>query len=309
MATRLTVAIPTHNRAGTLGETLQSVFALDLPPGLEAECLLVDNGSTDDTAAVFEAMVRTAPFPARRVFEPRLGESSARNRAMAECQSDFLLFIDDDAVADRAWASAMLGALERRRLDAACGMVLPRWLAEPPRWLGARLYPKLAVHDREAIGAAPAAAAETVNSYFGANMGFRRAALERFGRFREDLGVTGASAISGADTDFFERARASGAAIGFAPDAVVYHLVGPERMTRSYLRRKSFAYGVGSAVAGRTTHNRLDKLLKNVARMAAAAVRGDQEAVAYHQNECANFLGYWYGRAMLRRGAPGRRPS
>lgn len=308
MATSLTVAIPTHNRAGALAETLESVFALDLPAGVEAECLLIDNASTDGTAAVFEAKARRAPFPARRVFEPRLGESAARNRAMTECQSDFLLFIDDDAIADRVWASAMLSALARRRLDAACGMALPRWSVEPPRWLGPRLYPKLAVHDRAAVEAA-AAEIETLSGYFGANMAFRGAALARFGRFREDLGVTGASAISGADTDFFERARACGARIGFVPEAIVHHLVGPERMTRSYLRRKGFAYGMGSAVAGRASHNRLDKLLKNVARMAAAAARGDAEGVVYHQVECANFLGYWCGKAMLRRSGLGKQTA
>lgn len=303
MATKLTVAIPTHNRARTLTETLRSVFALDLPSGVEAECLLIDNGSTDATSEVFAAETSSAPFPARRVFEPRLGESSARNRAIAECRSEFLLFIDDDAVADPAWASNLILALERRGLDAACGMVLPRWAVEPPRWLGPSLYAKLAVHDRQAIETTPLDVTETVSNYFGANMGFRRATVEKFGRFREDLGVTGASAISGADTDFFERIRTLGGKIGFAPDSIVHHLVGPERLTRSYLRRKSFAYGVGSAVAGRASHNRLDKLAKNIVRMMAAAARGDAEAVVYHQVECANFLGYWYGKAKFGSGA------
>lgn len=303
MAAKLTVAIPTHNRANTLRETLRSVFMLDLPPGAALECVLIDNCSTDGTVHVFEEEARRAPFPARYVFERRLGESCARNRAIDECTGEFLLFIDDDAVAEPSWAARMLAALERRGLDAACGMVLPRWAVEPPRWLGPRLYPKLALHDRAALEAAQPKAAETVNNCFGANMALRRAGLGRFGRFREDLGVTGLSAISGADTDFFERMRALGGRIGFVPDAVVHHLVGPERMTRAYLRRKSFAYGVGSAVAGGPSHNRPDKLVRNVFRMAAAALRGDGEAVTYHQLECANFFGYWCGRIRMLPGA------
>jgi Glycosyl transferase family group 2 len=179
--------------------------------------------------------------------------------------------------------------------------VAPRWTVEPPRWMGPRLYPKLAVHDRAAIEAAGADADESMSNYFGANMGFRRAALERFGRFREDLGVVGASAISGADTDFLERLRQRGGRLGFVPEAVVHHLIAPERMTRSYLRRKSFAYGVGSAIAGRPSHNRPDKLIRNLARMIAAAARGDAEGVVHHQLECANFAGYWYGMIAARR--------
>ncbi len=257
---------------------------------------MVDNASTDSTPAVFDSVAGSAPFPARRVAEPRLGESFARNRAIDEARGDFLLFIDDDAVAEPDWAAALVGEIERRSLDAVCGMVLARWMTEPPRWLGARLNSKLAVHDPRAIERGPRAAVETLSNYFGANMAFRRSAFERFGRFREDLGVIGGNAISGADTDFFSRIIARGGRVGFAPGALVHHMIGPERTRRAYLLKKSFAYGVGSAFAGGVSHNRLDKLAKNAVRMAAAALRGDGEGVMYHGCECANFFGYWRGR-------------
>jgi hypothetical protein len=77
---------------------------------------------------------------------------------------------------------------------------------------------------------------------------------------------------------------------------VVHHLIGPERLTRSYFRRKAFAYGIGSAVAGGRHHNRLDKVLKNALRMLAARARGDAAAVLVHELECINFLGFWRGR-------------
>ncbi len=300
MPKSVTIAIPTHNRADTLRETLRSVFALEIPAGLSVELVVIDNGSTDATASAAEEEFRRAPFAARRVFEPRLGESFARNRAIAEAQGEFILFIDDDATAEPQWASAMIAAMEARALDAACGMVLPRWSAAPPAWMGPRLYPKLAVHSRESITRAPQAQIETLANYFAANLGLRKASLPRFGGFREDLGVIGGNPISGADTDFFLRLIDGGGRMGFVGAAVIYHLVGPERMTRKYLRRKSFAYGMGSAVAGRPSHNRAGKLGKNVIRMIGAALRGDREGVVYHQLECANFFGYWRGRLARR---------
>ena len=162
------------------------------------------------------------------------------------------------------------------------------------------MWVKLAVHNQRAIAASAPEAIEQLVNYFSANVGFRRATFERYGNFREDLGVVGGNPISGEDTELFARIIGRGGAIGFASRAVVHHLIPPERMTRAYLRRKSFAYGVGSAFAGGKTHNRLDKLFRNAIRMAAATVRGDPERAIYHELECANFFGYWRGRMLAR---------
>jgi glucosyl-dolichyl phosphate glucuronosyltransferase len=293
----VTIAIPTHNRARTLSETLDSLKAIAIPDGVVLECLVIDNASTDETPAAVQAAAHSAPqFPIRRVLEPRQGSSFARNRAVDEAHSDFIFFLDDDATADSQWLAAMLSAMEQRGLDAACGMVLPRWSTPPPPWLGPRMWVKLAVHDRKAIEAAPADEVERLENYFSANVGFRRSTFERFGRFREDLGVVGKNPMSGEDTELFARIIANGGKMGFVRGAIVHHLIGAERMTAEYLRRKSFAYGFGSAIAAGKSHNRLDKLAKNLIRMYGAMLRGDREAVVYHRLECANFFGYWRGR-------------
>ena len=299
MPTSVTIAIPTHNRARTLSETLDSVKALAIPRDVKVECIVIDNASTDKTAEVVRS-AGSSPFSIRRVPEDRLGSSFARNRAVDEARGDSIFFLDDDAIADRNWLVEMLSAMENRALDAACGMVLPRWSVAPPSWLGPRLWVKLAVHDSSAVESRPLQQSEALENYFSANVGFRRAAFERFGRFREDLGVVGGNPISGEDTELFARIVARGGKMGFVPGAIVHHLIGPERMSAQYLRRKSFAYGFGSAIAGGRSHNRLDKLAKNFSRMIAAALQGDREGVVYHQLECANFLGYWRGRLANR---------
>jgi glucosyl-dolichyl phosphate glucuronosyltransferase len=300
MATSLTIAIPTHNRAATLAATLESVAAQRLPADVDAECVIIDNASTDDTAAVVERSSAAAPLRLRRVLEPRLGSSLARNRAFDESRADFILFIDDDAIAEPDWAAEMLAAIQTRSLDAACGMVLPRWLQEPPEWLGRSLWVKLAVHDQNKIEGGAPQDAEILANYFSANMGIRRSAIDRFGRFREDLGVVGGNPISGEDTELYARIIAGGGRMGFARRAIVHHMIPPERMNPAYLLRKSFAYGIGSAITGGRNHNHIDKLVRNVVRMAAAAVRNDRERALYHLVECANYFGYWRGRMMLR---------
>jgi glycosyltransferase involved in cell wall biosynthesis len=300
LAIRLTLAVPTHNRADTLGETLASLAAQRLPADIETECIVIDNNSSDRTPAVIEEAAARAPFAMRRVFETRSGSSFARNRAVDEAAGDFILFIDDDAVADSDWAVLMVAAIERRGLDAACGMVLPRWEVALPRWLGASLYVRFAVHDQDAIAAAPLRDAEVLRNYFSANVGFRRECFTRFGRFREDLGVVGSNPISGEDTELFARIIKGGGAMGFISAARVFHLVPATRMNRKYLLRKAFAFGVGTAQAGGRSHNHLDKLVRNALRMAAATARGDRERALRHELECANFFGYWWGRLPKR---------
>jgi glycosyltransferase involved in cell wall biosynthesis len=305
LRSKLTVAIPTYNRASTLRRTLESVGGLQFRTEIDPECVVVDNGSTDDTPAAIRDFGACAAFPVRGVVEPRTGSSFARNRAIDEARGDFIFFLDDDVIVESDWALELLAELERRRLDAACGAVLPRWLVPPPRWLGPRLYAKLAVHHPAMLSGSSAGAPSELDKleyYFSANVGFRRETFARFGRFREDLGVFAGNPTSGEETELFARILARGGVVGFAPRARVHHLIGPERTTRSYMLRKSFAYGVGSACAGGRTHNRLDKLMKNVWRMAVAAAKRDAEGVAYHQLECANFFGYWRGR-LAGRGA------
>ncbi len=294
----ITVAIPTHNRAALLGQTLASLGALAIPDGAEIECIVIDNASTDSTAAVVRSAAAALRFPLRRVAEPRLGSSFARNRAVDEARGELLCFVDDDAVVEPDWLVELSREMVRRRLDAACGMVLPRFLAAPPKWLGSRLYVKLAVHDAAAMERMERTELERLHNYFSANVGFRRQTFELFGRFREDLGVVGGNPISGEDTELFARIMARGGSVGFAPRARVYHQIGPERLTSRYLRRKSFAFGMGSAFEGGATHNRVEKLFRNGGRMLAAAARGDREAMIYHQLEMWNYFGYCRGRMI-----------
>ncbi len=301
MSIAVTIAVPTHNRARLLAGTLASIAALKFPEGIVPECLIVDNNSPDDTRDAVAVFARTSSIAVRYVIEPQQGSSYARNRAIAEARGEYILFIDDDAIAEPDWAIEMLAEMERRHLDVACGLVLPSWEARPPRWLGPSLYVRLAVHDEAAIASADQPQRDHIHNYFSANVGFRRETFELFGGFREDLGVVANNPISGEDTELFARIATCGGAIGFAPQARVHHVIGRERMTRRYLRRKAYAFGFGSAIAGGRTHNHLDKLARNGLRMLAAAALGKPERAVYHELECANFFGYWRGRLALRR--------
>ena len=98
---RLSLIVATYNRAEQLLTTLWSVAA-QTAPAAEWECVVVDNNSTDDTAARFEEFLSAHPgLPLRRVSETRQGLSWARNRGIAETTGDIVAIIDDGATVKR----------------------------------------------------------------------------------------------------------------------------------------------------------------------------------------------------------------
>lgn len=94
---RTTVVIPTYNRGEMAVEAARSVLAQTVPVGL----VVVDDGSTDDTPARLEALVKEAGAEALTVIRQENAErGAARNRGAREApDAEFYLFLDaDDAL-------------------------------------------------------------------------------------------------------------------------------------------------------------------------------------------------------------------
>ena len=96
MSLRVAALVPVFNRPRVVREALDSVLAQSLPP---AKLIVVDDGSTDDTAACVEQWIaaKRPPFEARLIRQPNLGAAAARNRGVAEAPGcDILAFLDSD---------------------------------------------------------------------------------------------------------------------------------------------------------------------------------------------------------------------
>ena len=88
----VSVIIPAHNAAGTLGETLESLLKQTFR---NWEVIVVDNGSNDETAAI-AATFAEKDHRIRVVSEPQKGVSIARNTGIRMARFDWLLFLDAD---------------------------------------------------------------------------------------------------------------------------------------------------------------------------------------------------------------------
>lgn len=85
----VSVIIPTRNRAHYLPQALDSVYAQQYP---HFEILLVDDGSTDNTADIAKGYDTRL----RYFRQSRKGVSAARNLALSEAKGRYVAFLDDD---------------------------------------------------------------------------------------------------------------------------------------------------------------------------------------------------------------------
>ena len=116
MAT-VTVVVPAHNAQQYISETLDSLDAQTLR---DVEVLVVDDGSTDDTAEVVLAYAETHPF-VRLVRQENSGVSSARNHGLREAGGKYILFLDSDDTLTPSSLRSFVDALEDTGADAAIG--------------------------------------------------------------------------------------------------------------------------------------------------------------------------------------------
>jgi len=107
----VSVVIPTHNRRDLLTVTLKSAL---LQRNVEVEVIVVDDGSSDDTARLISAESDRRVRLVRHASS--LGVSAARNRGVAEASAAWIAFLDDDDIwAPGKLAGQLAAAQERGR--------------------------------------------------------------------------------------------------------------------------------------------------------------------------------------------------
>lgn len=89
MSVRVTVVIPTYNRAHVLGRALDSVLGQSFPAD---QCLVVDDGSEDGTGD----FVRRSYPGVTYLKQDHRGVSAARNAGIARSRGDWVAFLDSD---------------------------------------------------------------------------------------------------------------------------------------------------------------------------------------------------------------------
>ncbi|MGH6879025.1 MAG: glycosyltransferase family 2 protein [Rhizomicrobium sp.] len=163
------------------------------------------------------------------IHAPANNISTARNACLDAARGRWIAFIDDDELPARNWLAALMNEAQRGGWTAVVGPVIALYPESTPPWLRRGDFHSVRPVWRNN---------EIVTAYTGNVLFCREFAQALDLRFRIDLGTSG-----GEDEDFFCRLRDGGGRIGFAPAAVCYERVGPERARVSWLLRRNFRAG------------------------------------------------------------------
>ncbi len=223
----ISVILPAYNGEATIAETLRSVLA---QTHHHLEVLVIDDGSSDHTAAIVEA------FPDPRVRLHRFANRGApvsRNRGIREAAGRYLSFIDADDLWSPDKLEKQLAALEREPqagvaysftvyIDAA-GELLRRGFHEP---ISGNVLRQLCVR------------------FFlqnGSNALVRREVFERIGRFDKSFEVCD-------DYDFYLRAAEHFQFALVAEDQIFYRVRSGSLSTQPHKMRRGSHRAIHAAV-------------------------------------------------------------
>jgi len=88
---KLSVIIPAYNEGGTIAQIIEQVKAAQLPNGLEREIIVVNDGSTDQTAAIVEQYSSVQLFN-----QDNLGKTAAVLKGIEISTGDIIIIQDAD---------------------------------------------------------------------------------------------------------------------------------------------------------------------------------------------------------------------
>lgn len=241
------VVICTRNRARYLKACVASVLAQTLARD-RFEILIVDNGSSDETAALGRAW--QASGDARYIREPVVGLSQARNTGWQSARGRWVGYLDDDGRASPDWLESARAAFCDATPEPAWvgGPIDLDWEGAPPSWLDEELQECLGRLDW-----GPAARwLEPMERLGGGNSFYPRAVLASLQGFDTRLGRKSDLLLSGEETQLQRRLEAAGGRLYYHPGVRMLHSVPVERLQPRFFYGRYYWGGITDEFIRRT---------------------------------------------------------
>lgn len=253
---KISIIIPTHNRAETLRNAILSILSLD--DKVDYEFVIVDNNSTDNTKEVIESFSPLAKY----VFEANTSFSRARSTGALNASGDIFLYLDDDVLVKKGSLSEIIRIFtEYPDCGVLAGNIDSKFEEEPPRWAldCQSVYNGWSLFNSETYNFINQKFQE-VPSAAGPMMAIRKYAYELVGGFPPDtVGVESNKGpksfnklyIGPGDYGLCYLIKNSGFKIYYSKDVSVFHVIPPIRSTVGFWRSRMIGEGYHGAITNR----------------------------------------------------------
>jgi glycosyltransferase involved in cell wall biosynthesis len=295
LSAKVSILIPTHNRAASLRRLLDS---LEASAGLEEtalEIIVINNHSTDATSQLLmEVLAEDRRFPILVLDEFKHGKSFALNLGLGRATGSLVLLLDDDVAVDNFCVAEHVAAYKEGPFDAVQGKVLA---GADPEGQPANMA-RLREYNIPMVDHGDASC--EVRGFTGTNISLKREVFEKAGLFDTRLGP-GASGFS-EDTEYSRRIRENGFKIGYAPKAITYHELNPERYGSSYNRDVQYRKGISRSIYRKDSliFRALPDLIGNWFRYLAYTATGRRQKAYKTRGRIAKNYGYIAGKVQKR---------
>lgn len=233
----ISVIVSTRNRAPYLDACLESLAVQKC--AIPFEIVVVDNASTDGTAALLARRVELDPR-FRAIREDRVGLSYGKNAGVAAAQGDILVFTDDDVTVDPGWIDSYRDVFSGGPHLLAGGPVIPirHDLQAWPSWVVGD-----ALDDIGRLDYRIDRLLEPGEYVWGANMAVSTRVFSEHGGWDVRLGRRGTERGTFEDTEFQDRVRDAGVPIRFLCAPAVRHRIDAARVTPRSVLATAFSRG------------------------------------------------------------------
>ena len=232
----VSIVIPTQRRPGPLDSAVASALEQQTDD-FTVEVVIVDNDPAGSARPQAARLAKGAAMSVRYVHAPEPGVANARNAGTAAARGHFIAFLDDDEIASPGWLSSLIEVQRLFDADVAFGPVRAHLPERPIRHRDylTSFFSRLGPDEACTILDGPGCGNSLV----------RKEAMPRgaepFARERNGIG--------GEDDLLFATMKTAGARFAWAPDAWVWELPEPSRLSLDYTLRRAFAFGQGPASA------------------------------------------------------------
>lgn len=259
----ISIIICCYNSAQTITDALQCILAQELPPGVGAEVILVDNNCTDNTVAIAKEIWSCAAdnkTALNIITEKQPGLSAARKAGLLACRYNTIIFCDDDNRLDPNYvytAYELLNANER--IGAAGGRVQGITDGDFPAW-----WPDHA--PAYAVGSQGSKTGDVskIQYLWGAGLVVRKDLLLKVLDDNYPLLLSdrkGAALSSGGDSEICARILLAGYQLWYFDNLKLQHFIEPGRLTETYRKKLYAGHDAASLVLEKYRHAIIEKNL------------------------------------------------